>query len=786
VDNLDVGMAHDIAEADRSEVAKRPLAIDSPLGPGALLTTRLDGEDALSRCFLYRVEVIGLVPEASVEALVGEPVTLWLMDDGTESRRPIHGHVRSVASLGHDVHGHRQFELEVVPRLWFLSCTCDCRIFQDLSVPEILRMVFIEHGLTDFTFRVVQEEYPKLDYCVQYEESALDFVSRLMEHLGIFYWHEHHADKHTLMLGDRNAATGRCTPESVSLASNRVGGEIQSLDFRTTFRPGKWTLNDYDFESPTKRLLVGTPTTLNVPRMRNHEIYRWAGEFTQHDDGTRLSRIRMEMEEARHRVVSGAGHCIGFDPGQRVGIDAGRGSLGGVYLLTEVRHHATGPGIESGPGAEGYRYNNEFVAIPAATPYRPPLITSKPVMRGSQTATVVGPPGESIYCDPFGRVRVQFHWDRRGLRNDRSSCWIRVSQTRAGSFYGSLVIPHVGHEVIVAFLEGDPDRPLIVGSVPNALTMPPVELPLDKHKTISRDHADNRTIMQGKPGQEHFTMVSPRRVATVAAPHGARPLSAYGLPTTFSDKVDQFDGFQIEPYKDADGLYEVWETWFMLCHPSKEGVPPIQDENGSGTHDIQNDLTQDAGPILKVTAPSSGSSSSSPSSSYTWSDSPSLDVKADACDISSFTTGRNNAVSLGNKNTWVYANNNTWVNGDSNSHIKGNSYSNIDCSSVSTVADIAFSFVGNDRTNITGVTQQSIVGGLNMSVASVAVSLSLLSFSKSLLDNHQYQAQINDIVARIKTIEADVHSSGIKLEDHGFHLHEPGDYVIQSGNVMYA
>ena len=148
----------------------------------------------------------------------------------------------------------------------------------------------------------------------------------------------------------------------------------------------------------------------------------------------------------------------------------------------------------------GQNYSNDFVAIPADAPYRPERLTPKPFARGAQTATVVGPPGENIFCDAFGRVRVQFHWDRRGQHNDHSSCWIRVSQTRSGSFYGTQVIPHVGHEVIVSFLEGDPDRPLVTGTVPNALTMPPMTLPLDKDKTIQRDHGDNKIVMQGKAG----------------------------------------------------------------------------------------------------------------------------------------------------------------------------------------------------------------------------------------------------------------------------------------------
>ncbi|HVC59601.1 MAG TPA: type VI secretion system tip protein TssI/VgrG [Acetobacteraceae bacterium] len=715
MDDIGTSIAGGLSQADRW------LAIDSALGPGALLMTRLEGEDAISRCFLYRIEVVATVPDDSVEALLGEPVTLWFMSDGPDTRRPIHGHVRSVAGLGYDTHGHRRFELEVVPRLWFLSCTCDCRIFQDLSVPDILRTVFTEQGLLNVAFRVVQDGYPKVDYCVQYEESALDFVSRLMEHLGLFYWHEHTADRHVLVIGDRNDATGRCDPPSVSLSANRQTGEIQTLDFRSVFRPGKWTLNDYDFESPTKRLLVNTATTLDVPRMRSHEIYRWAGEFTQHDDGRTLSRIRMEMEEARHRVVSGTGHCAGFDPGRRVSIATARNDPAKNYLLTEVRHLATSPGLESNADDPGNTYSNEFVAILATTPFRPPLVTPKPVMRGAQTATVVGPPGQNIFCDPFGRVRVRFHWDRLGQRNERSSCWMRVSQTRAGSFYGSLVIPHVGHEMIVSFLEGDPDRPLITGSVSNALTMPPVELPFDKDKTIQRDHGDNRMIMQGKPGQEHLSLVSPRRINMFSARQGARPLSAYGLPTTFSDNVNQFDGLTIDPFHDGDGLYEVWESWFLLNNPySGTGpVPQIPNQNGSGTTDattIENPGTSDpswgssGGDLLKL-----GSPIPTQNTTGQWKVSTGVAMTADTCDINSFTTGRNNAVSLDNKNTWVWKDNNTWVNGYSYTHVIQDTHSEVNGSTYSTVhGDTQAQIDGNTDSHVNGDTQ-STVGGRSTS-----------------------------------------------------------------------
>ena len=382
----------------------RYLEISTPAGAGALTATRLEGTDRLSDCFLFTIEVVTREPDSTIEGLLGLPVTIWIRNQREESRRPIHGHVRSVAGLGQDQHGHRRFELEVVPRLWFLSCTSDCRIFQNLTVIDILNDVFINHGLTNVTFRVVRADYPVLDYRVQYQEGALDFVSRLMEHHGLFFWHEHEADRHTLVIADRNQAAPPVTPEQLEVSSNRTTHELSSLDFRTVFRPGKWTLNDYDFESPTKQLLVDAPTVLKVPRMTSHEIYAWPGGFKDHDSGRALTRIRIEMEEARHRQVSGTGHCPGFDAGRRFTVTGARRDAGTNYLLTEVHHHATSPGLET-EARGSFAYHNEFVAISAATPFRPALKTAKPLMHGVQTATVVGPAGENIHCDEYGRVK---------------------------------------------------------------------------------------------------------------------------------------------------------------------------------------------------------------------------------------------------------------------------------------------------------------------------------------------------------------------------------------------
>ena len=324
------------------------------------------------------------------------------------------------------------------------------------------------------------------------------------------------------------------------------------------------------------------------------------------------------------------------------------------------------------PTASEANYTNDYVAIPVELPFRPERLTPKPFVRGTQTATVVGPPGENIYCDQYGRVRVQFHWDRRGQRNDQSSCWMRVAQARPGANYGSLVIPHVGHEVIVAFLEGDPDRPLIIGTVPNALTMPPVELPGDKDKTIQRDHGDNKIVMNGKPGGERLSMISPRAVNLFASGPSARPLFAqYGtVQAAAGDKrstlpfysdpqsytLTTIPGGQtqgsvasgqtattanIPTYKDAEGLTELWNEWYGTTQSDIDNSSPITDPS--------------------TAAGNAGSYGTQDGTASRF------------CNLNWGSQGRINCLTLGNNNLWVNLDNNAWINGSVNTQINGDS-----------------------------------------------------------------------------------------------------------------
>jgi type VI secretion system secreted protein VgrG len=749
--------------AGGSPQAERLLAIDTPLGPDAVLLTTLEGEDILSRCFVYHVTIATEQSDTAVQSLLGRPVTLWLDNHSPELRRPINGHVRRLVGHGTTPRGARLYNLEVVPRLWFLNCSSDCRIFQNQSIPDILQTVFTDQGLANVEFRIMRGDYPRVEYCVQYRETAFNFVSRLMEHLGLFYWHEHSDNQHLLVIADRNAATAQCQPTEVTISPISGTGELQSLEADFTFRPGRWTLNDYDFQSPTKLLRVDSPTVLTVPLMANHEMYDFPGKFLDQDAGRWLTRRRMELEEAQQHRVFGSGRAPGFDPGRRFSVSVTRNAPETSYLVTEVRHHASDP-VDETSVANPPTYSNDFIAIPADVPFRPERLTPKSLARGTQTATVVGPPGENIHCDMFGRVRVQFHWDRRGQRNDQSSCWIRVSQTRAGSYYGTQVLPHVGHEVIVSFLEDDPDRPLITGTVPNALTMPPLELPRTKDKTVQRDHGGNKIIMHGKSGLEHLSLGSPRAINMVSAAGVAKPLSA---DVTFQGAMDAcgtpIATAVIDEFKDPGALQQLLNTYNLLT------------SGGGG----------DSASPGYIEAAETKTTGSSP----------------DYADAGSFNTVAEqniNSLSIGNTNAWIYGCSNSWVHQDANSMVIGNTNSQVNGNSASVVEGGSESVVLGESTSFTlGASVTTVVGGSaafalggNFALA-IGANLSLtlgvnqsLSFPARLdyagADLRAVTTKVNNIVTRVENIATNMHSAGVALVTNATNIATAGIKLVCS------
>lgn len=467
----------------------RPLRVDTVLGADDLLLTSFSGQEAVSSPFWFTLDLLSEDAQIDPEKMLRSPISITMeLADGAE--RVMHGMVRRFVQMGQrdDLTSYRA---EMVPWLWFLSLTMDCKIYQEKSVLDIVEEVFKEQGFSDFDIKTVGSYEPR-EYCVQYRESHLNFVSRLLQEEGIFYFFEHTKDKHTLVLAD-SASSVKAVPNQSSARIATGPGPWQdedvilSLQHERAVRAGAVTYRDYDFEKPATQLEGSSKGD------GEGEVYDYPGGFVEIDAGDRYARIRMEELEQQGEMVRGSGTCRAFITGHKVDITKHyRKAVNTSYQLLQVRHTGSA-GDFSTRDAASLDYSNEFVAIPAKVPYHPPRTAQKPVMHGSQTAKVVGKSGEEIWVDKHGRVKVQFHWDRTGKNDENSSCWIRVASTWAGKGWGMIQLPRIGQEVIVDFLEGDIDHPIVTGRVYNGDQTPPYELP----KNQTQSGVKSRSTKQG-------------------------------------------------------------------------------------------------------------------------------------------------------------------------------------------------------------------------------------------------------------------------------------------------
>jgi type VI secretion system secreted protein VgrG len=460
----------------------RFLSAATPLGKDVLLLCAFEGREELSRLFHYTLDFWSEKDDLAAKDVVGKPVT-WTVHHDDDKPRHFHGVVRRFVAGSRHAQKLRAYRAEVVPWLWFLTRTADCRIFQKKDVTAIVKAVFEKFGFKDYSFNL-RGSYPEREYCVQYRETAFDFLSRLLEEEGIFYFFRHEEGKHTLVLADQKSAYKDCPESKVFCHPGAVRlSHITEWEHQYEFRSGKWAATDYNFETPATDLGTKSTTVVPVADAKKYEIFDYPGRYGVKADGAERTRVRMEEEETPYDVVRGAGTCCTFTPGGKFTLtrhdcktEADRG-----YVLTAVEHQARDNSHVN--GTEGSYYRNRFTCLPDSVTFRPARTTPRPVVQGPQTAVVVGPSGEEIYVDKYGRVKVQFFWDREGKKDENSSCWIRVAENWAGKNWGIVFHPRVGQEVVVDFLEGDPDRPLVTGRVYNADQMPPYELP--KNQTQS-------------------------------------------------------------------------------------------------------------------------------------------------------------------------------------------------------------------------------------------------------------------------------------------------------------
>lgn len=478
----------------------RPLSIQTPLDKDKLLLIGFHGDEGMSQLFSFQIEVLAeTATEVAFDQLLGQKVTITV-EISTGKKRYFNGIVSRVTE-GQQGSIFREYTLEVVPQIWLLARQAQSRIFQHITVPDILKKVF--EGL-DVSYEL-QGAFYKRDYCVQYRETDFNFACRLMEEEGIFYFFKHSDGSHKMVVA--NSPTSH---EEVPIASNVIyetveGGfreesRIHSWIKMQGLRSGKYTLWDHSFELPHKHLeaskttlesvSVGTVThKLNVANNQKLEIYDFPGEYAQRFDGVNASGgdqqsdlqnifednkrtvgIRMQEETVPAVLIQGASQCGQFTSGHKFTLQR-HFNANGVYVLTTVRHGCRQDNYRSSNAA--FSYSNSFTCLPIDLPFRPRRTSAKPIVPGSQTAVVVGPSGKELFTDKYGRVKVQFHWDREGKNDADSSCWIRVGQLWAGKRWGASFWPRIGQEVIVDFLEGDPDQPIIVGGVYNAEQMPP-------------------------------------------------------------------------------------------------------------------------------------------------------------------------------------------------------------------------------------------------------------------------------------------------------------------------
>lgn len=536
-----------------------PAEFELEAGPhpaGELVVVSFEAEERLSAP--YEVDVT-LAPRAGVEvdapALVGETACLAVsLADG--QLRHFDGIVSKVRRWDAGPQPHdRRVRLVIVPTLARLGHVFRSRIFQEKSAPEIVKQVLSEGGVTDVE-DALSGSYAKREYCVQYQETDLDFVHRLLEDEGIFYFFRHTQGAHTLVLADAPSAHPAIEHGDSTLPFREKGGmtveeHVDELVANVEVLPGKVTLRDFDWKKPLTDLTAeasagGADAAL--------EVYEFPGGYAQAQAGTARSKVRMEEIRARAARFTGASNCRRIQPGRTLELSEHPvADLDAEYLVLAVSHHGQHPELgghaaAAANAAEGDVYRCRFELQRKDVPFRPERRTPRPRARGAETAVVVGPSGEEIHTEENGRVKVHFHWDREGALDAHASCWIRVAQAWAGPGFGALYLPRVGHEVVVEFLGGDPDRPIVTGSVYNAANPPPLSLPGEKTRSTLRSASTpgangfNELRFEDAAGQEEVFVHAQKDLSTIVENDRTEKIGANDTLTVGADQTWRVGG----------------------------------------------------------------------------------------------------------------------------------------------------------------------------------------------------------------------------------------------------
>ena len=478
------------------------------------------GREAISQPFAFDIELVSEKPSLDLETLLHKPAFLQLSPDGSG----IHGQIYRAAQ-GDSGKRLTRYSVTLRPQLAYLAHRVNQRIFQNLTVPKIIGIVLEEHGIQSNAY-VFQTGsiYPERLYCVQYDESDLKFIERLCEEEGVHYHFQHSPTGHRLVFGDDQTVFPKLRPVAYQQDCGMVATDpvIKRFDLRLETRTSRTTRRDYDFEKP--RLILESQHRGDA--LPDLEDYDYPGRFTHRERGKQLAKRALERHRSDYQLAEGKSDQPLLVSGHFLPLTQHRNApWNDLWLLTEVLHEGKQPAVleesvTSDTNAlkddfpQGYR--NTFKATPWEVHYRPPLKHPKPRILGAQSAVVTGPKGEEIHCDQYGRVKVQFHWDREGQGDDNTSCWLRVSCAWAGAHYGGIAIPRVGMEVLVTFLEGDPDQPLISGCLYNQKNLVPYDLPANKTRSTFKTLCSpggggfNELRIEDKKGQEQIFLHAQR------------------------------------------------------------------------------------------------------------------------------------------------------------------------------------------------------------------------------------------------------------------------------------
>jgi type VI secretion system secreted protein VgrG len=596
----------------------RSISVTTPLGKDVLLLEGFTGSEGLSTPFRFTLELLAEDPKKVVfDKLLGQSVTVTVLMPENK-KRYISGKVSRLTQGARAAAAKKdatfiRYRAEIVPAVWFLGKKRQSRVFQQLSVPDILKKVLT--GL-DVDYQI-QGTFEQRNYCVQYQETDLDFASRLMEEEGIYYFFKHTSSKHQMIVA--NTTQGHPEVPEITKAAYDESGEhrIYLWEKSQEIRSGKYTAWDYHFEMPDKHLEAdetirdffkagGVTHKLKVGGAEKDEIFDFPGGYAKRFDGIdkgggeqasdlqkifqdnkRTVGIRLQQEAWPGLVISGASDCRQFTSGHKFKLEK-HGDNNGNYVLTRLEHAAQMKGAYTAGGKVSLEYSNSFACVPLEVAYRPPQVTPRPVIHGPQTAFVVGPKGQEIFTDKYGRVKVQFNWDRDGKADASSSCWVRVATPWAGKTWGMIHIPRIGQEVVVSFVEGDPDQPLIVGSVYNANQMPPYTLP----DNMTQSGIKSRSTTQGAAENFNELRFEDKKGSEEVYFHAEKD---------FKRVVENNDNLKVGSDKADDGSQTI-EIYKDRTVTIKTGSETFKVETKGRTQDIKMDDSLKVGGKLTVEA----------------------------------------------------------------------------------------------------------------------------------------------------------------------------------------